>query len=287
MRVDIGEGVKLYVDIDGLGLVPVDGELVERPTVLLLHGGPGLDHADFKLGMVSLRDVAQVVVYDHRGHGRSDWRDSSEWNLDTWADDIVRLCDALEIEQPIVVGHSFGGYVAQRYIDRHPQHPGGVVLSSTVARLDRPAVYDMFERLGGTEAREVATRFWTDPTPAHVDEYRTVCGPLYTQAPGNMFEKVANIRNPDMFPHWIAGEAPLFDFRAGLAKTCCPVLVMAGDLDPVSPIVSAEEMVASMPAEYVQFERFAECGHGVFRDDPDTSMALLREFISAAPRQAA
>ena len=123
MRVALNDGVRLYVDVDGLGLAPIDGKLQERPTLILLHGGPGLDHASYKLGMVDLRDVAQVVMYDHRGHGRSDWRTSDEWNLDTWADDIVRLCDALGIVKPIVLGNSFGGFVAQRYLGRHPDHP--------------------------------------------------------------------------------------------------------------------------------------------------------------------
>ena len=58
----------------------------------------------------------------------------------TWADDVVRLCDALDIEHPIVFGNSFGGFVAQRYLGRHPNHPAKVILSSTQARHVRSAV---------------------------------------------------------------------------------------------------------------------------------------------------
>ena len=152
MRVDIGGGVRLYVDVDGMGLVPVAGKLVQRPTLVLLHGGPGFDHATYKLGMHEMRDVAQVVMYDHRGHGRSDRGTPAEWTLDTWADDVVRLCDALEIEKPIVLGNSFGGFVAQRYLGRHPDHAAKVVLSSTAPRWDLEAVLAMFRSLGGDEA---------------------------------------------------------------------------------------------------------------------------------------
>ena len=60
MRVDIGDGVTLYVDIDAMGLVPVDAKMVQRPTLVLLHGGPGMDHGSYKLGMHTMRDVAQV-----------------------------------------------------------------------------------------------------------------------------------------------------------------------------------------------------------------------------------
>ena len=62
MRVDIGDGVTLYVDIDGMGLVPVDAKMVQRPTLVLLHGGPGMDHGSYKLGVHKMRDVAQVVM---------------------------------------------------------------------------------------------------------------------------------------------------------------------------------------------------------------------------------
>ena len=282
MRVGIGDGVRLYVDVDGLGLAPVNGKLVERPTVILLHGGPGLDHATYKVSLIEeLRDVAQVIVYDHRGHGRSDWRTSDEWNLDTWADDIVRLCDALGIEKPIVLGNSFGGFVAQRYIGRHPGHAHKVVLSSTVSRWQVEPVVAMFEQLGGVEARAVAERFWTDPTDGTRADYMRVCGPLYTQTPGNIFEAIATIRNPAMFAFWNSGENQAFDLRPDLARAACPVLVLGGELDPVCPISGSEEIAASLPAELVQFERFARCGHGVFRDDPDRSMAVLRTFITA------
>jgi proline iminopeptidase len=280
MRIDIGDGVRLYVDVDGQGLVPVDGKLVERPTVLLLHGGPGLDHATYKLGLHELRDVAQVVMYDHRGHGRSDWRTADEWNLDTWADDVVRLCDALGVERPIVLGNSFGGFVAQHYLARHPTHPAKVVLSSTVARWNLDACLDAFRALGGDEAEAAARAFWTEPTAEHRNTYLRVCGPLYTQTPGNVFAGVETIRNDALFTHWNDGENQTFDLRPGLAEAQCPVLVLAGELDPVCPMVGAEEIVAALPPQHVQYERFQHSGHGVFRDEPERAMAVLREFIT-------
>ncbi len=281
MRIDIGGGVRLYVDIDGLGLVPVDAKLVQRPTLVLLHGGPGMDHASYKLGMHLMRDVAQVVMYDHRGQGRSDRRTPDEWNLDTWADDVVRLCDALEIEKPIVFGNSFGGFVAQRYLGRHPHHPAKVVLSSTIARPNFAAVFDQFERLGGTEARQIAEAFWTVPNTANREEYFRVCGPLYTQTPGNLFDSVETIRNNKLFAHWNDAENQTFDLRADLARAQCPVLVLGGEHDPVCPIVGSEEIAECLPAEHVRFERFAHSGHGVFRDENDKAMAILREFVTS------
>lgn len=281
MRVDIGDGVRLYVDVDGLGLVPVDGKMVERPTLLLLHGGPGMDHATYKLGMHELRDVAQVVMYDHRGNGRSDRRTPDEWTLDTWADDVVRLCDVLGIERPVVLGNSFGGFVAQRYLGRHPDHPAKVVLSSTRARWVGADAVEMFRRLGGDEAAELADAFWNGtPSDGVRERYREVCGPLYTRQPGNVFDSVDVVRNTELFAHWNAEENKRFDLRADLAKAKCPVLVLAGEFDPVCPMRAAEEIVASLPSEFATFERFAHSGHGVFRDEPERAMQLLRDFVA-------
>ncbi len=64
-------GVRLYFDVEGAGLVPDGAALREKPTLVLLHGGPGFDHALFKPAFSGLADIAQVIYYDHRGNGRS------------------------------------------------------------------------------------------------------------------------------------------------------------------------------------------------------------------------
>ena len=130
---------------------------------------------------------------------------------------MVRLCDALEIEKPIVLGIFLGGFVAQRYLGRHPDHPAKVVLSSTVPRWDLEAVLAMFRSLGGDEAYDVARAFWSGPTKENSATYLAVCGPLYTQTPGNMFEAVETIRTPDVMVHWHNGEHQSFDLRPDLA----------------------------------------------------------------------
>ena len=65
-------GVRLFFDVEGAGLVPDGPRMREKPTVVLLHGGPGFDHSIYKPAFSSLADVAQVVFLDHRGNGRSE-----------------------------------------------------------------------------------------------------------------------------------------------------------------------------------------------------------------------
>jgi pimeloyl-ACP methyl ester carboxylesterase len=62
----------------------------------------------------------------------------------------------LGIEKPIVLGYSFGGFVAQSYAIRHPDHPAKLILYSTAPVLLDDPVLDAFEAIGGVEARAVA-----------------------------------------------------------------------------------------------------------------------------------
>lgn len=273
-------GARIYFDVEGPGLVPDGKTMRQRPTLILLHGGPGFDHSHFKPEFSTLTDVAQVIYLDHRGNGRSDYGDPSSWNLAQWGDDLRGFCDALGIEKPIVYGVSFGGFVAQSYATRHPGHPGKLVLVSTAARPDWPAVFDAFERIGGAEARRLAEAYWLTPTPEGRVTYREKCHPLYYTRPARDPDAGARaIVHDPVNLHFASGEFTRMDFRASLARIACPTLVMAGDSDPITPLAFSETIVACLPPALTRFERFAKCGHGIVRDAPDRHFATLRTFI--------
>jgi pimeloyl-ACP methyl ester carboxylesterase len=136
MHVEVN-GAHLWFDVDGAALVADGAAMRERPTVVLLHGGPGsFDHSYFKPDFSRLADAAQVIYLDLRGHGRSEWGDPTAWSFETCADDVRAFCEALAIDGPVVYGHSLGGFVAMLYAARHAGHPGALVLQSTFARFD-------------------------------------------------------------------------------------------------------------------------------------------------------
>ena len=282
MRIDIGQGVRLFVDVEGLALVP-DGPLMrEKPTLVCLHGGPGFDHSGFKPAFSGLADIAQIVYFDHRGHGRSDERPSSEWTLDIWADDVVRLCDALGIVKPIVLGQSFGGFVAQRYIARHPGHASKVILSSTSPHMALERKLVMFEKLGGKAARELARQFWSQPDPQTWAAYWAGCRKLYNRTePSDPQAAQRMLVRDEILLHFVAGEKQGLDLLPGLAAAQCPVLVMAGEEDPVCPLADAQDIAAALPPQWAKLVSFPGAGHGAWRDDPQAAFATLRDFISA------
>jgi pimeloyl-ACP methyl ester carboxylesterase len=281
MLIEIAPQRRLFVDIQGPSLVPDGSQWREKPTLLLLHGGPGFDHSTFKPAFDAMADVAQIVYYDHRGHGRSDPCPSDEWTLDVFADDVVRLCDALGVSKPIVLGQSFGGFVAQRYLQRHPQHAQKVILSSTSPHLGLARKLAMFDKLGGAPSREAARAFWQQPSALTWPPYQALCSPLYNTHPQDPAAKKRQRFNMEILFASASGEQQAMNLLPGLALAACPVLVLAGEDDPVCPIDDARDIAAALPPEWVSFVGIANAGHGTWRDQPAQAFAALRAFIQA------
>ena len=280
-------GVRLFFDVEGAKLVPDGPVMREKPTLLLLHGGPGFDHSIYRPAYSALADIAQVIFLDHRGNGRSQDGPSEAWNLAQWGDDVRAFCDVLGIVNPIVLGASFGGMVALAYATRHPAHPCKLVLISTEAAggTYRDRRVELFERFGGPEVGALARRRFLE-VQGHIDQasldaWRRLAFPLYTRTP----------RDPDMarravsrseVQHWFTkpgGESHTFNMFPDLGHIQCPTLVLGGEDDPMLPIECQADIAAALPAHLVRFERFADCGHAVVPDAPERAMAVIRDFI--------
>ena len=90
MRISLGD-VSLWFDVSGPSVIPQGDTTVERPVLVAVHGGPGLDHLTVKSALGPLAEDFQIVYFDLRGHGRSDHSSPEFWNMRTWADDLRRL----------------------------------------------------------------------------------------------------------------------------------------------------------------------------------------------------
>jgi proline iminopeptidase len=195
---------------------------------------------------------------------------------------VVRLSDALGLNKPIVLGQSFGGFVAQRYLARHPTHASKVILSSTSHHMGIERKVAGFARRGGVAAGELARVFWTTPNIDTWAAYWDGCRKLYnTTEPADPESGGRVVTNYEILLHFVAGEKQDLNLLPGLNRVQCPVLVMVGDDDPVCPLEDALEIAAALPAQWVQLARFPGAGHGVWRDDPEAAFAVLRSFIAA------
>jgi proline iminopeptidase len=287
MRVVVN-GVRLFFDVEGAGLVPDGAAMREKPTILLLHGGPGLDHSIYKPAFSGLADIAQLMFLDHRGNGRSESGAPDTWTLAQWADDVHGFCEALGITRPIVYGASFGGTVALAYATRHPAYPAKLILVSTEAagdtHLDRRVA--LFERFGGPEVGALARRRFVEghghADVASVEAWLRLAFPLYTRTPRDPDVARRAVRRLEV-TQWFTrpgGEGHTFNLFPDLSRVQCPTLLLGGEDDPMTPIECQADIASALPAHLVRFERFAGCGHAVLPDAPERALAVIRDFIA-------
>jgi proline iminopeptidase len=278
MDVDVN-GVRLWFDVEGPALVPDGSEMRQRPTVVLVHGGPGVwDHSYFKPDFAPLAERAQVVHLDLRGHGRSDWGDTAEWSFEACADDVRGLCDAVGIARPIVFGHSMGGPIVLLYGARHPGHAIGLVVQSGFARFDIPRLVEGFRRVAGDEVAEIAGRSFRGEEVAD-EEWARVSAAFGPHVPdkeqGARPRKNLELNSPGMD---IVRRTDIVDQLTAITS---PTLVAVGELDPVTPVGAAEEIVDRLSDEVARLEVIAGAGHWAWKDAPDRFWSMMVEFIDS------
>ena len=277
MRVALRDGTRIFFEVIGTKLVPEGPDMRERPTMLVLHGGPGFDHSGLAHTLAPLSDVAQLVLLDHRGQGRSDGDDPAEWRLDRWVPDVVEFCEALELERPIILGQSFGGVVALAVAARHPDLPSKLVVSSSLAKFRPDRAFPMFERLGGPEVRAVAERHFSELSDDSAQEFLRVALPHYNPTPEDP-DVIARARlKLEVGNEWFRKEGLTADLFPELPNIRCPTLVLGGELDPITPVADSEDIAAAIPQAEVRI--FEGAGHGVFRDQPEKAIGVIREFV--------
>jgi proline iminopeptidase len=283
MQIEVN-GTRLWFDVNGPSLVPDGSDLRQRPTVLLVHGGPGVyDHSYLKPDFDRLAAHAQLVYVDLRGHGRSEWGDAASWSLEACADDIRASCDALGISNPIVFGHSLGAPIVLLYGARHPGHAAALIAQSPFARWDTPRMVEGFRRVAGDDVAEIAGRSYGGEVVAD-DEWSRVYAAFGPQLPDSA--RQANVpKNAELNVHGME-LVRRTDIVDQLGRIDVPTLVCVGDLDPVTPVQAAEEIVAALPQGRAQLEVIEGAGHFTWLDAPEDFWPVLFDFVDGVSGRA-
>ncbi|MHC4472409.1 MAG: alpha/beta hydrolase [Planctomycetota bacterium] len=115
-HVDLGD-CKIFCEREGRGL-----------PIVLVNPGPGGAHQGFHPHFSRAAVFAEIIYYDQRGCGRSDYEPGDGYSLAQAVEDLEKLREALEIRRWIVLGWSYGGLLAQIYAVEHPENLAGLVL---------------------------------------------------------------------------------------------------------------------------------------------------------------
>jgi proline iminopeptidase len=283
MRVRVND-VDLYVDIEGAQRRIVDGRWTIRPTVLVLHGGPGFDQGYLRPGLAALGDVAQVVFVDLRAQGRSGPAPLATCTLEQMADDIAALIEELGLAETVVFGHSAGGFVALHLALRHPGAARALILcdtASTLARVPDTAPPPGLEQRAPESAVQIAqAMFAGDYSPERVSAFMQSVMPYYA---GPDHEEIPAQIMPlsrfhgEVAQHFFSDLAAGYDLRARLPEIPTPTLVVVGEHDWVCPPVHSRILAARLPTAHLEI--ITGAGHFPFSEEPTQFAAAVDDFL--------
>lgn len=280
-------GVRLFFDVLNPELEVIGNRLRRKPALVCIPGGPGGDHQTLRPYVDRFGDVAQVIFLDPRGGGRSEHGPEADWTLDQWGDDIAAFCKALSLERPIVMGSSGGSLMVQSFLARHPEAAGGAILANACSRMVKDELVAGYEALGGVEAGRAARAIYAaQPSQEDYAAFVRHCLPLYsyTRDISALAQGAGRATlNPRAASRFFApgGEAFRFDVRGSLSRVTCPVLIIAGREDPVTPARWGLEVAGALPPGRAQALVFEACSHLMGVDQPDRFDAAVREFVEA------
>jgi proline iminopeptidase len=273
VRVDIN-GNPLEVEVLG-----PDG----APVMIVHHGAPGLgSRAEPRTSFGPFSDVMRVVVFDARGSGASGM--APPFSHEQYVADVDALREWLGVEQIVMAGGSYGGFVSMEYAIAHPDRVRALVLRDTAAsnefeeRARQNALassrvqldMELYERMMRGRCRD----------DADLEAGWRMIVPLYDHELTP--EKVEARLRGTVYHHeshnWaFARNMPRYDIRDRLPSITAPALVTVGRDDWITPVPASEEIARLIPgARLVVFER---SGHSPQLEEPEKFQRTVREFL--------
>lgn len=154
-------GDNLKIEIKGRQVNYDDNGPQYAPAIIFVHGFP-FTKSVWSLQAELFKTNYRVIAYDVRGHGGS-IAGAEMPSLDLFAEDLIDLMDALEIDKAIVCGLSMGGYIALNAVGRFPGRFNALVLSATKCPADTDEVVS--QRMAAIELiKEKGLEFYVDDT---------------------------------------------------------------------------------------------------------------------------
>ena len=259
-----------------------------RP-VLVMHGGPGLDHSYFRPWLDPLGDSVRLVYYDQRATGRSARTGALEGvSVRTLVDDAEALRAHLGLERVILFGHSFGGCLALAYALHYGERLDGLVLCATAPSVEHvPAAFEELTARATAKQRAVLARALAEPIlddKALKDAWRALL-PLYFARYRQAWGKALSepIRYGAAAWNQLGRIAPVLSAYAERHRASCPTLVLQGAHDWFTPSDQIARLMAALPsATLVWFER---SGHFPFVEEQEEFVATVKRWMAASGLQ--
>jgi proline iminopeptidase len=272
VQVRLPDGYGMFVEDVGSGF-----------PLVVLHGGPGLDHTHFRPWLDPLGDEFRLLYVDERGQGKSERVDPETLSLEVFARDVDLLAEALGLERFALLGHSFGAIVttwhateagsAAAYVISGGADASDAMLADVEASLEAMgeqgvAIAETWEREQTVESEAELKKLLAAQMPFH----------FHGEAPPGFAEET--VGSPEVLRHFARIGYGDFDYRPRLANVRRPTLVIVGEHDRTTTTRAARVLHEGI--EGSELVLVPKAGHMSFVEDPERYLDAVRRFLRAA-----
>lgn len=294
-----------FIEIGDVNLYVQD--IGEGPALVLLNGGPGNSLHAFHPEFMSASEFARVIFYDRRGQGQSEWKPGTGYTVAQAIADLDGLRETLGLDGWILVGHSWGGFLALAYAVQHADRTRGIVLIDALTQMTGPDASD----------NEYAYEFMSEEERRRTREIYSV-GSRIVASHSNMLDLASlqeKVFNAYMNGDWrrqyyykpsipqmaqialydwvhdkdynslMARDTQTYDLTGKFLDSRIAVLACEGRWSPVWGTWRSNRIAAMNEAfangKVIVFERSA---HFPFKSEPRRFFRELREFIDQLPQ---
>lgn len=284
-KIDAGDA-NLYVEVEGKGT-----------PLVLINGGPGGTHHYFHPWFSRLRGQARVVYYDQRGCGLSDFQPGEKgYSVEQAVADLEAVRKALGFEKWVVLGYSYGGFLAQLYTILHPENVSGLILLGATPGMKAdlgPSREGEFITAGERERMREARKELNGYAETHKLPRQKYVELLiynnflngdwkrqnfYKPSPDRLAQAALYEWVNDQNFNSLMGQSQAgWDFTGAFGDNPIPTLILEGRWDLTWGEKKRDVLKGNHPnAEMVVFENAA---HGIYDEDPAAFFKVVKSFL--------
>ena len=276
-------------------------EFGKGEPLMIVHGGPGASHDYFLPYLIPLARHNRLIFIDERGSGKSEKLDDvKKYTVDNMVEDVEAVRKALDLGKINLLGHSFGGVLAQAYALKYQENLAHLILCSTFAstsemnqvfiKIKENMSPELRERINKMESEGLYGNGLPYEQNRYTQEYMTAAWGegyfpyLYQRKPDPSYKPSGEGFSWDLYREmWgsdgeyiIDGNLKSVEYVDRLETIKVPTLINCGDHDECDPSLS-EEMHSKIPGSKLVI--FPQSGHLTFVDQPILFMKAIEDFL--------
>ncbi len=279
------------IRIDDCSLWVVERGPADGFPLVVLHGGPGLDHHEFGDYLDPLCEQGvRLLLVDQRSQGRSEPTRAITWTLERMGQDVIMLALALRLGPYAVLGHSYGAFVALQNAVDYPGQAAGTIVSGGVSSVrSLEGIGAALETFEPAELREQVAASWERESRAATSD--DVARLLHDQMPFHFrdprdprideYEQRSSggVYSVDVLRSFATASYGGIEVEDRLADVTQPVLILAGRHDRACPVEASERMAELLPRARLRV--FDDSAHMTFVEEPAAYLDAVAAFLAS------